>query len=310
MELIKMLFSEIYNTYYQAMSKLLSAAIGHELDLQKAMEIINEEAFKESFMVILDAIKNEEWLLINHNYQTPLVNYPKQPLSKLQLRFLKTISLDPRFTLFQDRLQLPDSIEPLYSSEDFYFFDQISDGDPYQDETYQHNFREIYQAQRDGKQLEVSYQGAKGKCQRLKVIPQKLEYSPKDDKFRLVCHGLKRQLILNISRILECKIVDEINHPIPAPNFKKESVTIEITDIRNALERAMLHFANYEKETRQISDTVYQMKCSYKRSDETEVLIRVLSFGPMLKVIEPQAFQDKVKERLVRQMKLNKHNLD
>lgn len=305
-----MLFSEIYNTYYQAMSKLLSAAIDDELNLQRAMEIINEEAFKESFMVILDAIRNEEWLLINHEYRTPLVNYPKQPLSYCQLRFLKTISLDPRFMLFQDGLKLPDTIEPLYCSEDFYLFDQISDGDPYHDETYQYNFRRIYIALKDRKKLEISYQGAKGKCQRLKIIPQKLEYSPKDDKFRLVCHGLKRQIILNISRILECKIVDEFNDSISLPNSNKDTVTIEITDIRNALERAMLHFANYEKETRQISDTLYHMKCSYKRSDETELLIRILSFGPMLKVIEPQSFQEKIKERLIRQVKINKHSID
>lgn len=310
MELIKMLFSEIYNTYYQAMSRLLSAAIDHELDLQKAMGIINECAFKESFTVILDAIKNEEWLLINQNYKTPLINDPSQPLSTNQLRFLKTISLDQRFTLFQDALKLPDTIDPLYYADDFHFFDQISDGDPYQNETYQYHFRLISMALKEGKKLEVSYQGAKGKYQRLKIIPLKLEYSPKDDKFRLVCYGLKRQIILNISRILECKIADEIHDTSSYPHFKKDTVTIEITDIRNALERAMLHFANYEKETRQISETVYQMKCSYKRSDETELLIRILSFGPMLKVIEPQSFQEKVKERLIRQVRINKRNKD
>lgn len=310
MELIKMLFSEIYNTYYLAMSKLLSAAIDDELDLQKAKEIINKQAFRESFMVILDAIKNEDWLLIDHNYKTPLLNYPKQPLSKYQLRFLKTISLDPRFMLFQNELKLPDTIEPLYYSDDFYLFDQISDGDPYQDETYWNNFRLITIALKDKKKLEISYQGAKGRCQRLKIIPQKLEYSPKDDKFRLICHGLKRQIILNVSRILECKIVDEFYDSISLPNSKKDTLTIEITDIRNALERAMLHFANYEKETRQISDTVYHMKCSYKRSDETELLIRILSFGPMLKVIEPESFKEKIKERLIRQVKINKHSTD
>lgn len=305
-----MLFSEIYNTYYQAMSRLLSAAIDNELDLPKAIKIINESAFKESFTVILDAIKNEDWLLIDHDYKTPLVNHPKQPLSRLQLRFLKTISLDQRFMLFQDVLKLPDDIEPLYHLDDFHFFDQISDGDPYQDETYRNHFRLIYTALKEKKKLEVSYQGAKGKCQRLKIIPQKLEYSLKDDKFRLLCYGSKRLITLNVGRILECEIVDEFNDSIALPNSKKDTVTIEITDIRNALERAMLHFANYEKETRQISDTVYHMKCSYKRSDETELLIRVLSFGPMLKVIEPQSFQEKVKERLIRQIKINKLSMD
>ena len=83
-------------------------------------------------------------------------------------------------------------------------------------------------------------------------------------------------------------------------------MTVEIIDVRNALERAMLHFANYEKETRQISDTVYHMKCSYNKSDETEVLIRILSFGPMLRVLEPASFVKQINERLLRQAKLIK----
>ena len=36
-------------------------------------------------------------------------------------------------------------------------------------------------------------------------------------------------------------------------------------------------------------------------SDETEVVIRVLSFGPRVEVLQPQSFVDLIKERLIAQ---------
>ena len=42
----------------------------------------------------------------------------------------------------------------------------------------------------------------------------------------------------------------------------------------------------------------------YDGEDETEVLIRVLSFGPRLRVVAPEAFVDKIRERLERQKRL------
>ena len=46
------------------------------------------------------------------------------------------------------------------------------------------------------------------------------------------------------------------------------------------------------------------MRLTYEREDETEILIRILSFGPVLAAVSPQEFRDKVKERIEKQMKL------
>ena len=48
----------------------------------------------------------------------------------------------------------------------------------------------------------------------------------------------------------------------------------------------------------------YRLTLRYDREDETELLIRVLSFGPVLKVVSPDSFIDKVKERLRKQFEL------
>ena len=42
----------------------------------------------------------------------------------------------------------------------------------------------------------------------------------------------------------------------------------------------------------------------YKQSDETEILIRILSFGPVLRVLEPEAFLALIRERLRKQLRI------
>ena len=79
---------------------------------------------------------------------------------------------------------------------------------------------------------------------------------------------------------------------------------LRIRDDRNALERVMLHFSDLKKETMKISEKEYNMKLFYDSEDETEVLIRILGFGPMIKVTEPESFIRLIRERLGRQKKL------
>lgn len=79
---------------------------------------------------------------------------------------------------------------------------------------------------------------------------------------------------------------------------------IEIYNERNALERCMLHFANYEKQTSQIKPRVYHCKIFYNKEEETELLIRVLSFGPVIRVLSPASFLNQMKERIAKQMDL------
>ena len=77
-----------------------------------------------------------------------------------------------------------------------------------------------------------------------------------------------------------------------------------LADQRNALERVMLHFSDCRKETRRTGERAYQVKLWYDPQDETEILIRILSFGPMIKVTEPDSFIGLIRERLNRQKNL------
>lgn len=91
-------------------------------------EIINENAFKESFMMLEEAL--ERWPIKNIDVST-------YPLTLLQKRWLKAISLDPRMQLFSYSWSFLDDVEPLFTPDDIYIYDQYSDGDSYTDLQYQ-----------------------------------------------------------------------------------------------------------------------------------------------------------------------------
>jgi len=46
------------------------------------------------------------------------------------------------------------------------------------------------------------------------------------------------------------------------------------------------------------------VKLLYETEDETEMLIRILSFGPMIKVLSPQNLIEQIKNRIEKQEKL------
>ncbi len=301
-----MLFNEIYSAYYNALALLINRAIDGSLNAKNAREFIKTEAFRDSFVYILDAMQKEQWQLINKDYKTPIKNYTKQPITTLQKQFLKSISLDKRFALFTGhKLEGLDDVEPLYREKDFYYFDLIKDGDPYGSPEYIHIFKTVLRAIKEKRRLRITFVDGKGGRQSRRYTPRRLEYSEKDDKFRLLCLDLHRLSTINLARISSCELQEPYDLEALRPLVRgKRSILLEIKDERNALERCMLHFANYEKVTTRLDEKHYEMRLTYYKDDETEVLIRVLSFGPLLKVVSPDSFIAQVKERLIRQKEL------
>jgi predicted DNA-binding transcriptional regulator YafY len=160
----------------------------------------------------------------------------------------------------------------------------------------------VLQALRIKHKLRISFTGGKGGRMSCVCIPNRLEYSEKDDKFRLITAGATRYATINIARITECILLGPYSEDEVRLAFtEKHKVVMELKDERNALERAMLHFSYLEKETERLDDRHYRITLYYDGDDETEVLIRVLSFGPMLRVISPESFIKQIKERLNRQ---------
>ena len=311
-----MLFSEIYSAYYNTVASIISCSQQGKLDSDLLFKIVKESAFPESFMTIGSALETGKWPLVKKDYSTNIQNIPTMPLSILQKRWLKALCNDKRIRLFVsdevlERLknQLQD-VEPLFTENDYYLYDKYSDGDPYDDSEYIKNFRTVLEAIHQKKTISVEYTGRFGQQKRFICAPYKIEYSEKDDKFRIISKIKNRHSILNIARINSCELtenskVDDISEE-DLPDNRRTSVTLEIYDERKAMERVMLAFAHFEKSAVQISDDVYQLILNYDSFDETELVVRVLSFGPMVKVIEPQSFVKLIQERIESQINLMK----
>ena len=312
-----MLFSEIYSAYYNTVASIISCSQQGKLDSDLLFKIVKESAFPESFMTIGSALETGKWPLVKKDYSTNIQNIPTMPLSILQKRWLKALCNDKRIRLFVsdevlERLknQLQD-VEPLFTENDYYLYDKYSDGDPYDDSEYIKNFRTVLEAIHQKKTISVEYTDRFGQQKRFICAPCKIEYSDKDDKFRIISKVRNRHSILNIARINSCELtdnskVDDISEE-DLPDNRRTSVTLEIYDDRKAMERVMLAFAHFEKSAVQISDDVYRLTLNYDSFDETELVVRVLSFGPMVKVLEPESFRNLIQERISKQIELMKN---
>ena len=311
-----MLFSEIYSAYYNTVASIISYSQEGKLDSDSLFEIVKKSAFPESFMTIGSALETGKWPLIKKDYTTNIQNIPKMPLSILQKRWLKALCNDKRIRLFvaddvlaRVELQLKE-VEPLFTENDFYFYDKYSDGDPYEDSEYIKTFRTVLDAIHQRKKIKLEYTGRFGQQKSFICAPYKIEYSEKDDKFRVISKVKNRHSILNVARINNCELTENTMADVvpeeDLPENRRISVTLEIYDERKAMERVMLAFAHFEKSAVQISDYVYRLTLNYDSFDETELIIRVLSFGPMVKVLEPESFRERICERIARQIGLMK----
>lgn len=298
-----MLFSEVYGRYYQVVSSILSEAIRGELTEQKIRKIVEEKAFSESGLVIPQALKEGTWPLLTKNMETPLQYEPVMPMTLLEKCWMKTLLKDPRVQLFGVSETGLEDVEPLYPSDAVVYFDRYGDGDDFNDEGYKERFGIILQALREKRKLEITYQSQGKKASVWNCIPRSLEYSSKDDKFRLYVAS-KGIAALNLSRIVDVKLLEQYSAGEDVTLvLKKEKLVLEVKDERNALERVMLHFSHFEKETVKLEEKRYQLTLWYEKEDKAELLIRVLSFGPMIRVMEPDSFISLVRERLQKQMK-------
>ncbi|MDR1731553.1 MAG: WYL domain-containing protein [Synergistaceae bacterium] len=302
-----MLFSEIYGSYFSVLAAVLEEAVSGTLTPERRDAIAGEKAFAESALRIVSALETGEWPLLDERLRTPVKHIPTMPLTTLQKRWMKALLSDPRIRLFEPPTTGLEDVEPLYDPDVFVYFDRYEDGDPYGDERYIRHFRTILTALREGRKLKIRFLGGKGRKHIWTCVPHRLEYSSKDDKFRLVITSFPNASYINVARITSCALLEPYTpeeHGEPVRETK--TLTLELIDERNALERAMLHFSHLEKETRRLDEKRYAITLRYDRDDEIEMLIRVLSFGPMLRVTSPESFIEKIRERLKKQRSLNK----
>lgn len=295
-------FSELYSAYYNAVADILKKASDHLVTQKEIRETAQKAAFSESMLSIVPALTEERWQVLRKDGRTVLDHDPTMPLTLLQKRWLKAIFLDPRIRLFEDQLPEAPDVEPLFTPEDVAVVDRYADGDPYEDVQYRAHFRLILNALNMNYPLQIDYTSGKGKHARLILMPRRLEYSEKDDKFRLIGEDSRRTCVINVGRIVSVRpYAGQLEWYAAGKEQDRAEVVLEVVDQRNALERVLMHFAHFEKEAEKLDDLHYRVTIRYDRDDETEMVIRILSFGPLVHVTGPDRFVHLIRERLMLQ---------
>ena len=304
-----MLFNEVYGRYFSVVSEILAEAADGAITDTRLTELVHEKAFAESTLTIPTSLKNGTWPFLRPDNSTVLDHAPSMPLTTLERRWLKSLLQDSRIALFAPDTTGLEDVEPLYPQDAFVYFDQYSDGDPFEDPEYQKVFQTILTSIHEKRRLRIRFKSGRGRRQSWICLPVRLEYSSKDDKFRLISFSLRNPLTINLGRIRTCQLLDPYTEEEYRPKpLRRKELVLELTDERNALERVMLHFSHFEKSTEKLDDLHYRLTMTYEQEDETELLIRVLSFGPVLRVIEPENFIKLVRQRLDAQDKLRAQN--
>ena len=298
-----MIFSELYSAYYNAVAAILSRVIGGGCSEKELQQIVAERAFGESVLSILPSLKSGKWQLTHPDMTTTLEHPPTMPMTMLQKRWLKAISLDPRVKLFGVEFPDLDDVEPLFTEEDYYVYDKYSDGDPFEDEGYMQRFCVILTAIRQKTPIKFEMINRSGRTVFGRFVPERLEYSEKDDKFRVIAAGKGRVKTINLSRMTRC-VHDTGDKPMDVGEREMlyDTATVRLTDERNALERFMLHFAHFEKQAERLDEKHYLIKIKYAHDDEPEMVIRLLSFGPMVEVIGSESLRKLIIEKLKKQL--------
>ncbi|MBT9778272.1 WYL domain-containing protein [Clostridium sp. MCC353] len=319
------LFSEIYNCYYQVVDRILKKGSVEPVGVKEMNRLADTYGYGESAVSIVPHLTGGDWDLLvktEDGYLSKIDNLRVLPLTRLQKSWLKALISDPRITLFLSDGQLRileeylKDVKPLFRNEDFLYFDRYADGDLTGADSYRRHFQMILKGIKERQTLQISYYSGKGKLSERTYLPCRMEYSSKDDKFR--CFALFKRAgrdwrleTLNIGRIFSVRetgfFVDEeidIDRYIEK-SYCDDPVVLEISEERNGLERAMLHFACYEKRIEK-TDTAGKYLCYiyYNQSVETELLIQILSFGPVIRVVGPESFLEQVKMRVRKQARL------
>jgi len=255
-------------------------------------DILHEPSIKKTIAEILEEI-DTKYLA---GFESPMM-FDESTVRKKLKEYC-----DPRIKLFGVEIPGLEDVEPLFTQKDYHVYDKYSDGDPFEDEEYIRQFRVILEAMRKGTQIKFEMTNRFGKPMFIRCHPVRLEYSEKDDKFRLVTAGWRSVSTVNLAKIRACV---HYTGEKPLDNEVREKlydiITLKVTDERNALERVMLHFAHFEKQAEKLDKNTYLLKIKYAHDDEPEMVIRILSFGPLVEVIGSENFKKLVIEKLKKQ---------
>lgn len=259
-----------------------------------------------------------------------------RPLSHMERRWIRSIIEDQRLRLFLNDNEIQalratlENDTPLYTPDEISIFDKYIDGDPYESATYVSSFRALLEVIQNGPAAcRVSYTTEKSDEINTQIlVPIKLEYSERDNKFRLLAHEVKEEEFIRGRRLVERKKglsiirLSNIVHVEPMAEddilfashewnaieqglLCKEPIVVRVSNTFNAIERFMIAVSPYRKESKYDAETdTCIVRIWYATIDEKELLLTLRSFGGAIEVVGPKKVRAEIIKRVDKQYKL------
>ena len=259
-------------------------------------------------------------------------------LTNIELRWIRAILDDPRMQLFLD----PDAIgalkellkawKPLYRPGDIVYYDAYTDGDAYGDPQYIAHFRQLYRLIQDGgSPVRIAYLREKDKARKHAspaigtVYPLRLEYSKRDDKFRLLTYAVPGAgdaadsplsarssglLPLRLSNIVSvCQ--EDCGHSAPpdcqwqtiaGKELCKEPIEVLVAGRHKARERFMIALMPYRKEVQYDANRdECRVRIWYSSAGVNELITALRSYGDAVEVLGPKKIRADIIRRVNQQ---------
>lgn len=319
-------FNRIYSAYYKIALKTVKAINKGEISTQEdftsyifAFQILNgktptkSEKYRSDFLnATVDLFKTK-----NGSVSTPFKNIPNDfmfPLTTIEISFLKAMIQDDKcklimgdsWKILKAELNKPEynEIYPYFDKENYVIFDQYVNGDKLflEDQNYKNNFKFLLNAIKEKEPVYFEY--TEDGVPKTKVsIPERIEYSQKEDRFKVIMNSKNRPL--DIQNIRLCKYSDGKLSPSKKKEILTCVVAIDIPEekkyIRNRLFR---EFSPFERDCEKIDESGHILKFKFEAGDYKEISYRLLQFGPYVYCSEPECVHDRIKEKIDQQYQL------
>ena len=251
--------------------------------------------------------------------ELPKSVYDLVPLSTGEIQWLNNILNSPKARLFLSEGEIGALLKKYAVNEKMFDIYKVNcfnlhreNCGFYETKRSSEIFSEILKAIKEKKKIKIKYDSIYEKKEYNEIYcPLGIEYSKRDDTFRIITACGKDFFVLNLERILECKIIDKSFKKEKYKNIieqsrdsQKRKITIKFADKKNVPDRILTEFAPFKKVCVFDKKTqTYIMELWYDETDTFEIAIRILSYGRSVFIVTDEGY---VRARVCENIKMQK----
>lgn len=185
----------------------------------------------------------------------------------------------------------------------------------YQTPNFGETIKNIIMAIRENRMIKIKYQSQYGRQSNYVCAPVYIEYSKRDNRIRIRAVS-KSDVVktFNLERILDVAVMEDFfdkdaSQQVVENDIKENEreLVIFFNETKNVPDRILTEFSCFKKKCIKWGSERYRMTLYYDKEDTREILVRLLSYGPLINVFDDTGdVRHELIERLEHQLELTK----